>query len=161
LVLLRVKNASIKGKYASIIAQAMARSSMLPAGLSHNSTKTARTEPVQIFVRWVCMKTLAALTLCLALDTVNSFGLKAPLAQSLRTKSNTPRGVSIMSSASTEERIVILGGGIIGSSIAYHLTKRGIQPILVERSKVAAAASGKVIRCHSLCDSHKLLSQTS
>jgi FAD dependent oxidoreductase len=146
LLLLLVKNASIKGKYASIIAQEMARSSMLPAGLSHNSsTKTARTEPV-IFVRWFCMKTLAPLTLCLALNTVNSFGLKAPLAQSLHSKSNTLRAVSMSSSdSSTEERIVILGGGIIGSSIAYHLTKRGIKPILVERSKVAAAASGKVI----------------
>lgn len=38
---------------------------------------------------------------------------------------------------------MICGAGIVGSSIAYHLTKRGLKPLMVERSKVAAAASGK------------------
>eukprot|EP00291_Cryptomonas_curvata_P004534 CAMPEP_0172187784 /NCGR_PEP_ID=MMETSP1050-20130122/21541_1 /TAXON_ID=233186 /ORGANISM="Cryptomonas curvata, Strain CCAP979/52" /LENGTH=136 /DNA_ID=CAMNT_0012862167 /DNA_START=179 /DNA_END=586 /DNA_ORIENTATION=- len=41
------------------------------------------------------------------------------------------------------KNVVILGGGIIGASIAYHLSKRGVQPLVVERSKVGAAASGK------------------
>lgn len=38
---------------------------------------------------------------------------------------------------------VVLGGGIIGASTAYHLTLRGVKPIILERSRVAAAASGK------------------
>ena len=41
------------------------------------------------------------------------------------------------------ERVVILGGGIHGASIAYYLTKRGIKPTIIERTAVAAAASGK------------------
>eukprot|EP01125_Pyxidicula_operculata_P006089 TRINITY_DN2121_c0_g1_i1.p1 TRINITY_DN2121_c0_g1~~TRINITY_DN2121_c0_g1_i1.p1 ORF type:complete len:216 (-),score=46.25 TRINITY_DN2121_c0_g1_i1:596-1243(-) len=43
----------------------------------------------------------------------------------------------------SEKKIVILGGGVIGSSIAYHLTLKKAKPIVVERCKVAAAASGK------------------
>lgn len=49
-----------------------------------------------------------------------------------------------MSAASSPpEKVVICGGGIISASIAYFLTKRGIKPTVIERSKVAAAASGK------------------
>ena len=40
--------------------------------------------------------------------------------------------------------VVILGGGIIGTSIAYHLIEKGITNItVVESASVAAAASGK------------------
>ena len=39
--------------------------------------------------------------------------------------------------------VVICGGGIIGASLAYHLTKKGVKPIVIERTEVAAAASGK------------------
>lgn len=45
--------------------------------------------------------------------------------------------------ADKEHDVVICGGGIIGASIAYHLTQRGVQPLVVERSEVGAAASGK------------------
>jgi glycine/D-amino acid oxidase-like deaminating enzyme len=40
-------------------------------------------------------------------------------------------------------RIVICGGGVIGSSIAYFLSRRGATPIVVERTGIACAASGK------------------
>lgn len=40
-------------------------------------------------------------------------------------------------------RVVICGGGVIGASIAYFLTCRGVKPIVVERTGVACAASGK------------------
>jgi len=40
-------------------------------------------------------------------------------------------------------RVVICGAGVIGASIAYHLTLRGIAPVVVERAEVACAASGK------------------
>jgi len=40
-------------------------------------------------------------------------------------------------------RVIICGGGVIGASIAYFLSRRGARPIVVERSGVACAASGK------------------
>ena len=34
-------------------------------------------------------------------------------------------------------QVVIIGGGIIGASVAYHLTKRGISDVLVlEQGKI-------------------------
>jgi glycine/D-amino acid oxidase-like deaminating enzyme len=40
-------------------------------------------------------------------------------------------------------RVIICGGGVIGASIAYFLSCRGIKVIIVERTGVACAASGK------------------
>src|SRR5437763_3520178 len=40
-------------------------------------------------------------------------------------------------------RIVICGGGVIGASIAYFLSRRGVKPIIIERTGIACAASGK------------------
>jgi glycine/D-amino acid oxidase-like deaminating enzyme len=40
-------------------------------------------------------------------------------------------------------RALILGGGVIGSSIAYRLASRGADVTVVERSAIACAASGK------------------
>ena len=40
-------------------------------------------------------------------------------------------------------RVVICGGGVIGACTAYFLKRRGIDVIVVERTEVAAAASGK------------------
>jgi sarcosine oxidase subunit beta len=37
---------------------------------------------------------------------------------------------------------VVIGGGVIGSSIAYHLAKAGVRTILLEKRTIAAAASG-------------------
>jgi glycine/D-amino acid oxidase-like deaminating enzyme len=41
------------------------------------------------------------------------------------------------------KRIVICGGGAIGTATAYFLAKRGADPIVVERNAVGCAASGK------------------
>lgn len=41
------------------------------------------------------------------------------------------------------KRIVICGGGAIGVAIAYFLSRRGAEPIVVERHEVAGSASGK------------------
>ncbi len=40
-------------------------------------------------------------------------------------------------------RVLILGGGAIGASIAYFLSRRGAEAIVVERTGLACAASGK------------------
>jgi sarcosine oxidase subunit beta len=37
---------------------------------------------------------------------------------------------------------VIIGAGVIGASIAFHLTRHGIKPLLVEKSDPAAGSSG-------------------
>ena len=40
-------------------------------------------------------------------------------------------------------RALIVGGGVIGTSIAYHLATRGTDVIVIERRAIACAASGK------------------
>lgn len=38
--------------------------------------------------------------------------------------------------------VVIVGGGVIGTSVAYHLAKRGVDVILVEKNDIASGTSG-------------------
>ena len=40
-------------------------------------------------------------------------------------------------------RVLICGGGVIGTSIAYFLSQRGIEAVVIERTGIANAASGK------------------
>src|SRR4051812_44358077 len=40
-------------------------------------------------------------------------------------------------------RVLICGGGVIGASIAYFLSCRGAEAIVIERTGIACAASGK------------------
>jgi glycine/D-amino acid oxidase-like deaminating enzyme len=44
---------------------------------------------------------------------------------------------------SRTSRIVICGGGAIGTAIAYFLSRRGAQAVVIERHEVAGSASGK------------------
>ena len=40
--------------------------------------------------------------------------------------------------------VAIIGGGIIGASIAYHLTKKGVRDVLVlERDRLGSGSTGK------------------
>src|SRR5919204_2136519 len=40
--------------------------------------------------------------------------------------------------------VVIVGGGIIGASIAYHLTKKGVRSVVVlERDRLGSGSTGK------------------
>ncbi len=40
-------------------------------------------------------------------------------------------------------RVLICGGGVIGASIAYFLSRRGIAASVIEGTSIACAASGK------------------
>jgi glycine/D-amino acid oxidase-like deaminating enzyme len=40
-------------------------------------------------------------------------------------------------------RVLICGGGVIGASIAYFLSKKNVEAVVIERSGIACAASGK------------------
>src|SRR5437588_2583314 len=40
-------------------------------------------------------------------------------------------------------RVVVCGGGVIGACVAYFLARRGVRPLIIERTAVACAASGK------------------
>lgn len=48
---------------------------------------------------------------------------------------------SLEGDASTE--VAIVGGGIAGSSVAYALAREGVRSILLERDRIASAASGR------------------
>jgi glycine/D-amino acid oxidase-like deaminating enzyme len=51
-------------------------------------------------------------------------------------------------------RVLIVGAGAIGVSIAYHLAARGADVIVIERSAIACAASGKSGSCSSKSRPH-------
>ncbi len=40
-------------------------------------------------------------------------------------------------------RVLICGGGVIGASVAYFLSLRQVEAVVIERVALAAAASGK------------------
>src|SRR5574342_116628 len=47
--------------------------------------------------------------------------------------------------------VVIIGGGIHGASLAFHLSRRGVKPVVVERRAVASGATGRssgLVRMH-------------
>lgn len=46
-------------------------------------------------------------------------------------------------SSKDRPRVVICGGGVIGASIAYYLSLRNVEAVVIERTGVANAASGK------------------
>src|SRR5437667_3129961 len=57
------------------------------------------------------------------------------------------RGAELLRTIATMRRtadVVIVGGGIIGASIAYHLTKKGVRDVLVlERDRLGSGSTGK------------------
>jgi sarcosine oxidase subunit beta len=47
--------------------------------------------------------------------------------------------------------VIIIGGGIHGASLAYHLTKKGVKPVILEKQFLAAGATGRssgLVRMH-------------
>ena len=59
------------------------------------------------------------------------------------TRARSGAAQAIESEAEPHMRALIVGGGVIGTSIAYHLAARGADVIVIERSAIACAASGK------------------
>ncbi|MBR0649651.1 FAD-dependent oxidoreductase [Roseomonas terrae] len=47
-----------------------------------------------------------------------------------------------MESALESPRIVVIGGGIVGLCVAWHLAKRGLKPLVLDAQKPGAASSG-------------------
>ncbi len=43
----------------------------------------------------------------------------------------------------SKKEVVIVGAGVIGCSIAYHLARQGVSSQIIERESIAARASGK------------------
>lgn len=54
-----------------------------------------------------------------------------------------PKVMSLAATAASKKRIVVVGGGIQGTSVAYHLAERGVHVTLLESQQPASAASGK------------------
>jgi glycine/D-amino acid oxidase-like deaminating enzyme len=75
----------------------------------------------------------------------------SPDLQAANSRDVVDRDVASLNSASTVRqvisgeamRVVICGSGVIGACTAYFLSRRGIDVTVVERTEVAAAASGK------------------
>jgi glycine/D-amino acid oxidase-like deaminating enzyme len=42
----------------------------------------------------------------------------------------------------SKTEVLVIGGGLIGSSVAYHLATRGVQVLVVDRNDLAMDASG-------------------
>jgi sarcosine oxidase subunit beta len=52
---------------------------------------------------------------------------------------------------SNTTEVIIIGGGVHGASLAFHLTQRGVKPIVLEKSFVASGATGRssgLVRMH-------------
>ena len=60
---------------------------------------------------------------------------------SIAATSMLPQNLSAQSNNDTD--IVIIGGGIAGSSTAFHLAEQGHDVILIERGEIASEASGQ------------------
>jgi sarcosine oxidase subunit beta len=56
-----------------------------------------------------------------------------------------------MRSISTTSDVIIIGGGIHGASLAYHLKEKGVRPIILEKQFIASGATGRssgLVRMH-------------
>ena len=58
------------------------------------------------------------------------------------------------SDTSTSERVIIVGGGIVGISCAHYLTRAGYQVTVIDRNRIAAECSHG--NCGYICPSHVL-----
>lgn len=47
------------------------------------------------------------------------------------------------------EDVIVIGGGVIGTSILYHLAKKGVKGTLLEKKELASGTSGKAMAISS------------
>jgi alanine dehydrogenase len=78
---------------------------------------------------------------------LSDLGCRQPLALLISTcqslfGSSGAMGSELSNRDGAGMRFLILGGGVIGTSIAYHLAARGAEVVVLERSAIACAASG-------------------
>jgi len=52
------------------------------------------------------------------------------------------KGGAVTGGADRSGDVIVVGGGIVGCTTAYFLAREGLKPLLLERSDVAAEASG-------------------
>ena len=52
-------------------------------------------------------------------------------------------GARALASSGRPVSVIVVGGGIVGASVAYHLARRGAQVTLLEKSQFASGASGR------------------
>ena len=50
-----------------------------------------------------------------------------------------------MDSLPTSAEVVVIGGGIVGASVGFHLAEAGVDLVLLERADFACGSSGKPI----------------
>lgn len=53
--------------------------------------------------------------------------------------------------AGNSSEVIIVGGGVVGTSTAFHLAERGVKTVLFDRGEIAGASSGKsgaLVRMH-------------
>ena len=67
-----------------------------------------------------------------------SFRAKLVATPSLRLST---RLLSTQAELPSECSVAIVGGGVIGTSIAYHLAKAGMSPILLEKNKITSGTT--------------------
>jgi glycine/D-amino acid oxidase-like deaminating enzyme len=66
-----------------------------------------------------------------------------PKPRHAQTRARSGAAQAIESEGEQHMRALIVGGGVIGTSIAYYLAARSVDVIVIERSAIACAASGK------------------
>jgi sarcosine oxidase subunit beta len=47
--------------------------------------------------------------------------------------------------------VILIGGGVHGASLAFHLAKRGLKPVVLEKNFIASGATGRssgLVRMH-------------
>ena len=50
--------------------------------------------------------------------------------------------------------VIVVGGGVIGCSVAYHLARAGMNCVVLERTAIGAGASGVAAGMFSLLQEH-------